>query len=125
MTYSVPPQRLERWLARWVDEHGPVERTERLQPFADLGALEAALDRVIARELAVRLERRPGQKEERYAHRLSDELEELPAAPVISTAAPAAAPPPAAPREDRLDRLEREVAELREELTALRAELGA
>jgi hypothetical protein len=28
VSYSVPPQRLERWLARWVDEHGPVERTD-------------------------------------------------------------------------------------------------
>jgi hypothetical protein len=27
-TYDVPPERLERWLRRWVDEHGPVERTE-------------------------------------------------------------------------------------------------
>jgi Actinobacteria/chloroflexi VLRF1 release factor len=26
--YEVPPERLERWLARWVDEHAPVERTE-------------------------------------------------------------------------------------------------
>jgi hypothetical protein len=129
------------------------QRTERLQPFADLGALEAALDRLIARDLAVRLERRPGQKEERYAHRLSDELEELPAAvapaapaqaapaaapsapagpaqaaPVApAQAAPAAAPsaPPPSPPDDRLDRLEREVAELRAELAALRAELGA
>jgi uncharacterized protein len=100
------------------------QRTERMQPFADLAALQTALDRLIVRELAVRLERRPGQKEERYAHRLSDELEELPAAPVVSMEPPAAPPPPA-PREDRLDRLEREVAELREELAALRAELGA
>jgi uncharacterized protein YceH (UPF0502 family) len=100
------------------------QRTERLQPFADLGALQNALDRLIVRELAVRLERRPGQKEERFAHRLSDELEELPAAPVVSTAAPAAPPPPAR-SDDRLDRLEREVAELRQELAALRAELGA
>jgi uncharacterized protein len=84
-------------------------RTERLQPFADLGALQDGLDRLIVRELAVRL---------------SDELEELPAAPVVSMEAPAAPPPPA-PRDDRLDRLEREVAELREELAALRAELGA
>jgi uncharacterized protein YceH (UPF0502 family) len=103
------------------------QRTERLQPFADLGALQDALDRLIVRELAVRLERRPGQKEERYSHRLSDELEDLPTAPVISTAAPAAPPPPPppAPADDRLERLEREVAELREELAALRAELGA
>jgi hypothetical protein len=106
------------------------QRTERLQPFADLGALEAALDRLIARDLAVRLERRPGQKEERYAHRLSDELLELPAAvapaaPAQAAAAAAPSAPPPSPPDDRLDRLEREVAELRAELAALRAELGA
>jgi VLRF1 release factor-like protein len=28
VSYAVPPQRLERWLARWADEHGPVERTD-------------------------------------------------------------------------------------------------
>jgi hypothetical protein len=26
--YEVPPERLERWLDRWVERHGPVERTE-------------------------------------------------------------------------------------------------
>jgi hypothetical protein len=26
--YEVPPERLGRWLDRWADEHGPVERTE-------------------------------------------------------------------------------------------------
>lgn len=26
--YEVPPERLERWLDRWVAEHAPVERTE-------------------------------------------------------------------------------------------------
>jgi uncharacterized protein len=96
------------------------QRAERLHGFADLAELQDVLDRLIDRELAVRLPRRPGQKEERYAHLLSDEAEdEAPPAP-----APARAAPPA-PREDRLDRLEREVAELRAELTALRSDLGA
>jgi uncharacterized protein len=108
------------------------QRTERLAPFSDLGALQDVLDGLIERELAVRLERRPGQKEERYAHRLSDELDdEAPAAAAVAPApvaaaprpAPAPAPPPAG--DERLDRLEREVAELRAELAALRAELGA
>jgi Actinobacteria/chloroflexi VLRF1 release factor len=31
VTYAVPPQRLERWLERWVDEKRPVERT-RVRP---------------------------------------------------------------------------------------------
>jgi hypothetical protein len=26
--YDVPPERLGRWLARWAERHGPVERTE-------------------------------------------------------------------------------------------------
>ena len=27
-TYDVPPERLERWLRRWADQHAPVARTE-------------------------------------------------------------------------------------------------
>jgi uncharacterized protein YceH (UPF0502 family) len=95
-------------------------RTERLYVFPDHAALQDALDTLIGRELAARLERRPGQKEERYTHLLGED------APEPSAAAPAA---PAAPRpaEDgsRLDRLEREVEELRTELATLRRELGA
>ena len=26
--YEVPPERLGRWLERWAEQHGPVERTE-------------------------------------------------------------------------------------------------
>jgi hypothetical protein len=26
--YTVPPQRLDRWLQRWAAEHGPIERTD-------------------------------------------------------------------------------------------------
>jgi uncharacterized protein YceH (UPF0502 family) len=48
-------------------------RSERLAPFVDLAAVHATLDRLIERELVVQLPRRPGQKEERYAHRLSDD----------------------------------------------------
>ena len=42
------------------------QRTERLQHFEDLDALEAALDRMIDRDLVLRLERRPGEKQVRY-----------------------------------------------------------
>jgi uncharacterized protein YceH (UPF0502 family) len=107
------------------------QRSERLHPLPDLGALEAVLDRLIERDLALRLPRRPGQKEERYAHLLSDELDDEPEAVAAPVRAPAPAPvpavaaPPPTARDDRLDRLEREVAALREELTALRSELGA
>src|SRR3954454_1498813 len=55
------------------------QRTERMQHFADLAAVEETLDGLIARELVARLPRRPGQKEERFAHRLSEDLEDAPA----------------------------------------------
>src|SRR6478672_13567258 len=42
------------------------QRAERMHAFAGLGDVHDALARLIARELAIRLERRPGQKEERY-----------------------------------------------------------
>ena len=48
-------------------------RTERLQRFDDLAAVHEVLERLIEREYVLRLERRPGQKEERYRHTLSDE----------------------------------------------------
>jgi uncharacterized protein YceH (UPF0502 family) len=121
------------------------QRTERLYPLADLGAVHAALDRLIGREYAARLERRPGQKEERYAQLLGEDVPE-PAAtaptfaappPVAATAAPApvsvASADHSAPETDpRIDRLEAELAalrgevgELRSALDALRTELGA
>jgi uncharacterized protein len=111
-------------------------RTERLYAFPDAASLHGVLETLSARELIVRLERRPGQKEERYMHLLSDELEPAPVAaapPPRATPAPTPAAAPAAPNptparpsdaEQRLARLEREVAELRAEVQALRAELG-
>jgi uncharacterized protein YceH (UPF0502 family) len=114
------------------------QRTERLQPFAGLAAVQGALDRLIERELVLRLARRPGQKEERYMHRLSEDAAGAPvveAAPEPMVAAPARPPAPApssAPPDGRIERLEAElgelraeVAALREQLDALRAELGA
>src|SRR3954466_5789678 len=46
------------------------QRADRIHAFADLAAVHDALDALISRELAARLERRPGQKEERYAQLL-------------------------------------------------------
>jgi uncharacterized protein len=100
------------------------QRTERMQPFASAAELQEILTRLIDRDFVMELARRPGQKEERFAHRLSDELDEGDVAP---GAAPAPAPvvvPPPPRRDERLDRLEAEVADLREQLAALRAELG-
>jgi uncharacterized protein len=94
------------------------QRCERLHAFGDLAAVHATLDRVIARGFAAQLERRPGQKEERYAQLLGGgEVPE--AAPPVVAAQPAASPP-----SDRLAQLEREVAELRAEVAELRALLG-
>jgi len=121
------------------------QRSERLHRFADLGAVEATLERLIARGHVAQLPRQPGQKEERYVQLLGgDSVDDAdpPAAPhvpaVAAHRAAAAAPlapapaPPAAPApatlppaaEARIAELEREVAELRAELSALRDELG-
>jgi uncharacterized protein len=90
-------------------------RTDRLHPFPDAAALYEVLELLIDRSLAARLPRRPGQKEERYAHLLGEEAEEV---------AEVAAPTPAFAEDDRLERLEREVAELRAEVAELRRVLG-
>ena len=53
-------------------------RTERLASFADLGAVQATLERLAARgagALVVRHERRPGQKDARWAHLLAGDDE--------------------------------------------------
>jgi uncharacterized protein len=104
------------------------QRGERMHAFADLAAVHETLDRLIGRGLVARLERRPGQKEERY--------EQLVEETGADAAAPAPAPsgtatrawqgqtgdPPArvpgrlaelAELGERVARLEREVAELR------------
>src|SRR5919202_3628895 len=91
-----------------------LQRTERLYHFGTTDELHATLEGLIERDLVVRLSRRPGQREERYAHLLGGE------APEEEAAAPAAAP---AVEDDRLDRIERELAELRAEVHELRAML--
>jgi uncharacterized protein YceH (UPF0502 family) len=93
------------------------QRTERMHRFAELSAVEEALDRLTERELGRWLERRPGQKEARYMHLLEkadvDGGEgDAPAAPAPTVATE---PPP--------DGLAGEVAALRRELDALRAEV--
>jgi uncharacterized protein len=111
-------------------------RTERLHQFGDMGELTGTLEGLIERRLVVRLDRRPGQREERYAHLLGAEEEPAPA-PVAEAAAPAArteaapaasepaSPPAPAGDGERIARIERQLAELRAEIKALREELGA
>jgi uncharacterized protein len=117
------------------------QRADRLHAFADLAAVHDTLRRLIARELVLQLERRPGQKEERYAQRLGEDDETqgppayvaapvpvpVPAAP--RPVAPAAAPPatsaarPASPYAPGDRTLEQRVATLETEMAQLRAAL--
>jgi uncharacterized protein YceH (UPF0502 family) len=89
------------------------QRTERMHQFADPGEVRGVLGRLIGRELVLRLERRPGQKEERYAQLLEAGSEDDTL--VRSSLAPAAAPGfnGLEKLSERVERLEREVGELR------------
>ncbi len=90
-------------------------RTERLHRFESIAAVEEALISLGERELVARLPRRPGQKEERFAHLLGGDAEE---------AAAGAAPVPLPVADDRLTRLERRVDAIEEELAELRRWVG-
>jgi uncharacterized protein len=83
------------------------QRTERMHPFAELSAVHETLARLIERELVMCLDRRPGQKEDRYTQLLEKEVQGDPPAinPVVLT--------PVDGLEERVARLERAVAELR------------
>jgi hypothetical protein len=124
-------------------------RTERMAPLASLADVERILTTLGEREYARRIERRPGQKEDRFEHLLgpwegTDASGHAPAppapAPMMSSAAQPGPPPaqagtpPAqtqvdAPSDlngglaDRVAALEAEVATLREELDELRDQL--
>jgi uncharacterized protein len=99
------------------------QRAERMHPFTDLAAVHATLEQLIERELALRLARRPGQKEERYTQLLGDagesgEQDEHRPDPAAAGDAPEPTQTHADGDEltelrERVERLEREVAELR------------
>jgi uncharacterized protein YceH (UPF0502 family) len=91
-------------------------RTERLAKFVDIDDVRHALERLLERELVVRLPKAAGQREERWMHLLCG--------PVDVSALAAAVPERAAARESlevRLDALEARVTELEAALTRLRA----
>jgi uncharacterized protein YceH (UPF0502 family) len=108
------------------------QRVDRLHRFADLAAVHETLERLVERGHVARLERRPGQKEERYEQLLGGEPaagEELRDELAVETTDEA--PHPAVPvraggasADDRLERLERELAELRGQVRELRDALG-
>jgi uncharacterized protein YceH (UPF0502 family) len=101
------------------------QRGDRMHPFADLHGVQATLERLIERQLAVRLARRPGQKEERYEQTMGIDQEGEAATDAPATNGGSAqlhhdgAPgndlprPAGADLEARVAKLEREVAELR------------
>ncbi|HYI36807.1 MAG TPA: YceH family protein [Thermoleophilaceae bacterium] len=91
------------------------QRTDRLHPFTDLAAVEDTLLALIDRKLVRPLDRRPGQKEQRYQQLLGGQEDQAEAAP----------PAASAPAPDRLERVEAEVQALRREIEALKAELGS
>jgi uncharacterized protein YceH (UPF0502 family) len=114
------------------------QRAERMHQFADLAAVHETLAQLIERELVLRLERRPGQKEERYRQLLGEaEGQDEPAERGESAAPSVGSTPPSTSTADapsgsgertprgpdgsdelgelreRVERLEKEVAELR------------
>jgi uncharacterized protein YceH (UPF0502 family) len=103
------------------------QRGERIHSFDSGEEVERTLEQLAERELAVALPRRPGERGQRYAHRLAEARAEAPP--------PAEAPPASAPDDSlpaagdglagRVERLEGEVAALRELVDSLRADLGA
>ncbi len=101
-------------------------RTERMSQFDSLDEVEHELDLLAAREepLARNVGRRPGQKEERWASLLVDEVP----APQGDADGPIANPAPASTSlddiHDELAALRSDVARLRHELDDLRASLG-
>jgi uncharacterized protein len=95
-----------------------LQRTERLYGFDGSTDLHAVLERLIEREFVVRLARRPGQREERYAHLLGGDV------PADEEPAPAPVAAPAAGGDDRLAGIESQLAELRAQVDALRSEVA-
>ena len=108
------------------------QRTERMHRFADLASVQAGLEALVERGLVERLERRPGQKEERYRQLLESDTGDVTDGTSVQPAEPAQQAVPAeqsmplagdaartlsgdtdADLVRRVERLEREVLELR------------
>jgi uncharacterized protein YceH (UPF0502 family) len=96
-------------------------RTERLAKFESLADVETTLNALIERDkerLVIRLPRKPGQKEVRYAHLLSGEV-----AAESSDVSHPAAPAAHSPIDERVVALEQTVAELQNEVSDIRRQL--
>jgi len=93
------------------------ERSGRMHEFGDLNEVQETLDDLARRDepLLVRLERQPGQKEARYAHLLSGEID------VSSLSTPAEKRSSGSADPSRTEALEGEVAALKQELAEFKA----
>jgi hypothetical protein len=92
------------------------QRTERMRRFGSLEEVVQTLEGLAQRELVRRLERRPGQKEERYEQLLGGETEELGSDPVRGLTPEGG---------DRLAEFEARLARLESAFEDLRARLDA
>ncbi|HEY5342842.1 MAG TPA: DUF480 domain-containing protein, partial [Solirubrobacteraceae bacterium] len=84
------------------------QRAERMHSFAELASVHETLDRLIVRGLVACLERRPGQKEDRYIQLLEEDAEDQGDAPAVNPVVLT----PVNGLEERVARLEKAVAEL-------------
>lgn len=108
-------------------------RASRMHPFTATEEVQAALDSLAAREpagLVAELPRQSGQKEMRFGHLLGDRpwTAEVPATTLAPPAAVAAAQNEAGrllDLEAKVTALETELADLREQFEAFKAQLGA
>lgn len=89
-------------------------RADRMHSFGDLQEVESVLERMS--ELVTKLPRRPGEKEQRYAHLLSGEPQSTEAFEGAAEVHPQ--------RADRIAALESETARLREELVDLKRQFA-
>ena len=80
------------------------QRSERLHRFGSIAEVAETLDRLTQRELAARLDRRPGQKEERWQQLLGGDPE--PAAEPVGPPVPGEGADRLVAIEERLERLE-------------------
>ncbi|MFA0923540.1 YceH family protein [Xanthomonas fragariae] len=101
-------------------------RSERLARFNDADDVRHHLDRLIQRTLAIQLPRASSQREERYAHLLSGELDMEALQAAAARAAPSARnSADSSELEARVQSLEATVAELQDALAAVQARLEA
>lgn len=93
------------------------ERTGRLHEFSGIGEVQETLDGLARRDdpLVVKLERQPGQKEARYAHLLSGDIDQT--AVQVSRESSASG---GVGKNDRIENLEAEVERLKTEFSSLR-----